>query len=459
MPFGSSIGRIDRLCRSRDHSIVCSITTPLSFATAHKTVPETTHTTDLGHRRMTNFDHVIIGGGILGASVAYHLCAISTASVLLIERNELASAASSRAAGLVLQASTKPSNTALAKATCHAIPELEDALGDTVGFHQVGSLRIAATPDRVSELEAMVDDAGKHDIPFEWVSPSRAESLVPWLRPDRPFRAALFPTDGYVDPYLLTQAYLRAARASGLVTRPRTAVLDVMSDAGKIIGVVTDKGPVETASVIDAGGAWAALISQQVGYPLPMAPVRSHYWICESDPRFGVDHPMTLLPDVSTYTRPEVGGLLIGMQEAHSVTFDARDLPSDPASFSATRGEEHWDLLADASHAVARFFPGLMEARFSNYISGLSTYTPDGEIVLGPIPGIDGFWAVAGACGHGIALSAGIGSLTADMILGKRPASDFPAFDPGRFGPVDPFGESFRARCAAARAAKSRRLV
>ncbi len=406
---------------------------------------------------MEAFDHVIIGGGILGASVAYHLSAKGAGSILLIERNEFASAASSRAAGLILQVSTKPSKTVLAKLTCQTIAVLENKLGDTVGFHRVGSLRIAASPEREAELDTMVQDALTHDIPFEWISETAAAGMVPWLMPAEITKAVFFPTDGYADPYLLSMAYLRAAQAQGATIRPRTAVVDILSAANRITGVMTSSGPIVSGSVIDAAGAWAALISERVGYPLPMAPVRSHYWIAEPQAAYGGDHPVTVLPDVSSYSRPEVGGLVIGVQESCSATFDARDLPDDPSAFSPTQGEEHWDLLANASEDLARFFPGIMEAQFSSYVCGLSSYTPDGEIILGRVPGMDGFLAVAGACGHGITLSAGMGDAASDLALGRSPAFDISAFKPDRFGLVDPFGEPFRDQCAAARAAKSRR--
>src|SRR5690606_9374126 len=130
---------------------------------------------------METFDHVIVGGGIIGASVAYHLKRKKAGTVLLLERNELASAASSRAAGLVLQASSKPSKTPLAKSTTHILPVLEDEVGESVGYHRVGSVRVAASDERAAELDAMMADASRWDIPVE--SPSAVElgHLVPWL--------------------------------------------------------------------------------------------------------------------------------------------------------------------------------------------------------------------------------------------------------------------------------------
>lgn len=405
---------------------------------------------------MDVFDHVVVGGGIVGASVAYHLRCKDAGTVLLLERNDLASAASSQAAGLILQASTKPSKTALARLTVNTIPALEEETGTSAGFHRVGSLRVAASDDRSAELDAMVQDASGHGIPVEWPGKIDIARMVPWLDVSSIHKAAFLPTDGYADPYLLTMAYLNAARARGATVRSRTNVRDVVVKHGAVAAVLTDAGRVACGSVVDCCGVWAALLSQHLGFALPMAPVRSHYWIAEADACFGGAHPVTVLPDAAAYTRPELGGLVLGVQEPRSASFDARDLPDDPARFSATRGEDHWDILVDAHDALSRFLPAIDRARFSGYISGLSSYTPDGNIILGPVPGVSGFHAAAGDCGSGITLSAGMGDLCADLVLGRTPAVDVTAFCPGRFGQVDPFSASFRERCAAARASKSR---
>jgi len=119
-------------------------------------------------------------------------------------------------------------------------------------------------------------------------------------------------------------------------------------------------------------------------------------------------------------------------------------------------GEDHWDRLAEAAENIARFFPGIVEAQFPNYVAGLSTYTPDGKIILGSVPGLSGFLAASGCCGSGIVLSAGIGGTIADLALGRAPSIDIAPFRPDRFGPIDPFSVEFRDRCAASRANKSK---
>ena len=393
---------------------------------------------------------------MLGCSIAYHLAREGAGRILLLERGELASAASSRAAGLLLQVTSKSANGPLVRATHDAIVALEAELGEAVGFHPVGSLRVAAAAERRRELQALAAEAARQGVPCDVLAPAAAKARVPWLELPEGSEVLFMPGDGYLDPYLLTMAYARAARARGVVIRPRTAVTGIRLEAGRVAAVELGEEVISAVQVIDAAGAWAALLARQAGFPLPMVPVRSHYWICEPEPEFCGDHPMTLLADAAAYTRPETGGLLLGLQEPRSKTFDARGLPDDMAAFSPTTGDEHWEILAAGAEAVAPFFPGVMAARFSSYIAGLSAYTPDGAILLGPLPGVEGFLVAAGCCGNGVALSGGIGALISDLALGKAPRWDIKAFDPGRFGPVDPFDPEFRARCAAARAAKSR---
>ena len=407
---------------------------------------------------MDTFDHIIIGGGVLGLSIAYHLARDSRESVLVLERNELASAASSKAAGLILQATGKAPHTPLVKLTRDTIVLLEEQLGETIGFHAVGSLRIAASAEREAELRSMERDAASHGIPFQHLSRQDVCDRAPWLHSSTGHRITLFPTDGYVDPYMLSTAYGRAARRLGAQIRTRTAVNDLIIKSDRVTGVRTASGDIFGGSVIDAAGAWASLISARAGYPLPMAPTRSHYWITAPDASYGGDFPVTLLPDCRAYMRPEAGAMVVGVQETNSTTFDARELPDDINTFSPTQGEDHWDVIAGAMESISVFFPVIPQARFASYVSGLSTYTPDGTILLGAVPGSSSFFTATGCCGNGIALSSGIGSAIAALVRGDEPVFDITPFAPGRFGSLDPFSHEFRDRCSAARAAKSHHI-
>jgi 4-methylaminobutanoate oxidase (formaldehyde-forming) len=404
---------------------------------------------------METFDHIIIGGGVLGLSIAYHLARDSQDTVLVLERNELAGSASSKAAGLILQATSKPSNTPLVKMTRELVPRLEAEIGEPVGFHDVGSVRIAASEARVQELKSVEKNALVNGISFIHLNHEEANKKAQWLDTSSSHRNTFFPGDGYIDPYLLSHAYGRAARKMGAHIRTRTAVKDLIINSGEVVAVRSSSGDVSGGSIIDAAGAWASVLSARAGYPLPMTPTRSHYWIAAPSKLYGGEFPVVLLPDCQAYMRSEVGGMVVGVQERHSATFDARELPDDINTFSPTQGEEHWDVITEAMGAISNFFPSVLQAEFSNYVSGLSTYTPDGQILLGAIPNVRNFFAAAGCCGNGIALSAGIGSAISSLVRNEEPAFDIAPFAPTRFGFVNPFSREFRDLCAAARAAKT----
>src|SRR5690606_10179348 len=154
-----------------------------------------------------------------------------------------------------------------------------------------------------------------------------------WIDASTSGRCTFFPGDGYVDPYLLSHAYGRAARKRGVQIRTRTEVDDLVVNSDTVTGVRCASGTVSGGSIIDAAGAWASVISARAGYPLPMTPTRSHYWIAAPSDIYGGEFPVIMLPDCQAYTRPEVGGMVIGVQEQSSATFDARVLPSDINTF------------------------------------------------------------------------------------------------------------------------------
>ena len=210
--------------------------------------------------------------------------------------------------------------------------------------------------------------------------------------------------------------------------------------------------------MILAGGVWTSLFASTIKVPIATAPVRSHYWLTEPDLDYGREGSITIMPDVSAYTRPELGGLLLGVQENECAVFDARKLPEDLQYFSPTLGEDHWDILLNSYSDISRFFPKIESANFSSYISGLSSYTPDGEIILGPIAEIDGLYVAAGDCGSGVSLSGGIGSIISEIILDGKSDLYSSSFKPNRFGKVDPFDEEFLNKCAMARSKKSRKM-
>ncbi len=403
-----------------------------------------------------NAEVVIIGGGILGASIAWHLTRAGARDVLVVERNAVGSGATSRSAGLVSRGRTDPDIFAMVGRTSAAIAELEASLGETVGFHRTGSLRLAEAPETAESLQRMRALLTAAGVAGYFIDAGKAHTMVPWLDAGRARSILHVPDDGYVDAYMLTAAYARAARAAGAAFRTGVAVTGLARDGDRVIGVETDRGRIGCRWTVDAAGAWAGLVAGWLGLALGATPVRSHYWITAPDPRLPRDHPVVSLPDARAYLRPEVGGLLMGVQEPTSRTFDARRLPADVAEMSLT-GNDDWDLLIEHAATLKGYIPGLDDFEFAHHIAGLATYTPDGRFLIGSYPGIDGFLVAAGCCGTGVSVSGGIGLAVADIVLGREASIDLERFRPDRFGPFDPYSAAFMAQCAAARGNKGRR--
>ena len=398
-------------------------------------------------------DLIVIGGGILGLSIAYHYSRLGRGQAVVLERHLLASAATSRAAALLTQARSQPALIPLVRQTYRDLADLEQTLDEALDLHRVGSLHLAASADRARELSELADLNERHGVRMRWLDPGDLPSLVPWLNAES-VQAALFtPDDGYIDPYRLAQAYARAARQQGAILTQNVAVQQLLLASGRVTGVRTTRGDYYAPRVVLAAGAWSAVLARQAGFGVPSAPVRSQYWIAAPHPRFPRQHPLVILPDARAYTRPEVGGLLFGLREARSVSVDPRDLPDDLANLSFG-DDQGWASLGEGATLLERFLPALPELAIQSYITGPSTYTPDGLFVLGTVPGAAGLLLATGCCGAGIAASGGIGRAVAALAADEEPPFDLGAFRSDRFGTVDPFDPDFRRRCEQARSGK-----
>lgn len=399
---------------------------------------------------------VIIGGGIIGCSAAYHLAKRGITDVLVIERNQLASGATARAAGLVCHARSDVSTVHMVKRTVAAISELEALLEEQIDFHQLGSLRAVFSEARAAELQKMEECLAEAGTAFEAISASAAHILCPWLKLDDARRIIFVPADGYIDGARLGTAYSAAARKLGARVRRGITATNLLTDGGSVNGVETDQGTIRADWVVDAAGVWGAEIASWLDWGFAAAPTRSHYWITAPDGNGAPGQPNVHLPDMRAYLRSEVGGLLIGLQEPKSLTFNPLELTADMNDMSLIDEERDLDLLIDGASALRTVIPRIDEWRFAHHIAGLSNYTPDGKFVLGPIPGLDQFLLAGGCCGSGVAASGGFGQIIADLVSGAEPSIDIARYRPDRFGYVDPTSEAFRERCAAARAGKSR---
>lgn len=400
-------------------------------------------------------DVVVIGGGILGCSIASYLSKHSNLSVTVIERGGLAEQTTSQAAGLLTRIRPSSGLTALAMETFSAIEQLEDATGELLPLQRVGSLQAAATPAGQLQLITLANRATEFGTKHEWIDPSDAEQLAPWLSLEPHARALYLPDDGYIDPYALCMAYARDARNNGVSFKLYQEVISLAGQAGRVTGVHLASGDtLQAGLVIDAAGPWSTALARQQGINLAMAPIRSHYWMAAFHEKITRDGPITILPDCGAYARPEVGGLLFGLRDRHAVYARPDALPANLNGYSFDIDATGDEALAEGYSALHKQCPILDEMTLAHYISGVSSYTPDSAPLVGPMPGVEGFIAATGCSGAGVGLSGGIGRLVADIVTQGTPFVTPNDFRLDRFGAIDSFDPAFIKRCADARANK-----
>lgn len=402
---------------------------------------------------------VVIGGGVIGCSIAYHLAKAGIDNVLVIERNDLATAATPRSAGLLSHPRSDRNVIRMINRTRAVIPEIEDEIGESIDFRHVGAIRAIFSEAREPELRMMEACLEAEGIPAERIDAAQARTMCPWLDLTSARRIVFVAADGYLDAARLTLAYAGAARRRGVQFWRGVDVTGLVREGDRIVGVNTSSGPVRAAHVVDAAGAWSVEVARWAGRNVGAVPTRSHYWITAPNGTGAPNRPNVLLPDLRAHIRSEIGGLLIGVQEPNSKTLSPLGLPRDINTVSLVDDSGDVDLLLEQVYPLRQVAPDLDSWQFMRHIAGLSMYTPDGKFIIGRFNGLEGFLVASGCCGSGLAASAGIGALITDLVLGRQPDVDATIFHPDRFGAIDPATDEFRARCAAARAAKSRGTV
>ncbi len=394
---------------------------------------------------------VIVGGGILGCSVAYHLAQFGARDVLLIERDELAAATTSCSAGLLGQLRTTPEQGEIVQRTLRAIHALQYELEEPVGLRDVGSLRVVETEAHEREMADLLRIASGIGVEARLIDKDEAQRLVPALDARRARAIGWIPGDGYIDAYQLATAYARSARGRGVTMWTGTSVRGFRMRDGRVVGVETDRGDVECDTVVLCAGAWVGPLAMQAGIALPVTPVRSHFWMTAPDAMVRPDQPVIRFPGLRTgYTRPEVGGLLMGCYEPGSRAYDPWAFRP---GFTMREVARETDLFLEHVVNLVPWMPFIEDAPIIGAMAGLPVYPPDGRYVIGPIPSVQGMLVATGDSGGGIAGSGGIGSVIAELIVTGSSTIDLTQFRVDRFGAVDPRTAEFRQRCAAARSA------
>jgi 4-methylaminobutanoate oxidase (formaldehyde-forming) len=378
---------------------------------------------------------VIIGGGVGGASVAYHLTELGERDVLLVERAELTSGSTFHSAGLVGQLRADPTLTRMNMYSVDLYRRLRKG-EHQLGWVESGGIKLASSRERLDEIRRQVSWARTYDLPLHEISPAEAAELFPLIDLDGVVGAAYLESDGYLDPSQLCYTLAAMARAAGVRVAERTRVLGIDVRDGRIRGVRTDRGDIECEVVVNCAGMFAAEIGRMAGVRVPVVPMSHQYVVTEPlTPRPEKPLPTLRDPDLLVYFRPEVDGLVMGGYErdpepwtATSSTFDA--IPGD---FNGRLLPPNWDRMAEIAENAERRVPVMGTLGVRTMINGPEAFTPDNEFCLGESE-VAGFFVAAGFCAHGIAGAGGIGRVIAEWIVNGEPTFDVWHMDLNRFG-------------------------
>jgi 4-methylaminobutanoate oxidase (formaldehyde-forming) len=377
---------------------------------------------------------VVIGAGVGGASIAYHLAEAGCTDVLVLDRAEPTSGSTFHSAGLVGQLRSSLPLTRMMMHSVDVYRRLEAESADTgrsPGWREVGSLRLASTPERLDELRRQNGWAKTFGLPMELLSPAEAHELFPLMDPTGVLAAAWLPTDGYLDPSGLTYALLGGATARGVTVETGVRVTDVVVAHGRVRGVVTDHGEVEAEVVVAACGMYTPQVAALAGVNVPIVPMAHQYLITRAIDGVRPDLPQLRDPDNLVYFRPEGSGLVLGGYERDPAPWSVDGVPDD---FNNRLLPEDWDRFAPLMTLACKRVPAAEEADIVQLVNGPEGFTPDNEFVLGE-SAVAGFFVAAGFCAHGIAGAGGVGRVLAEWIVDGRPGFDTWKMDIRRFGP------------------------
>jgi glycine cleavage system aminomethyltransferase T/glycine/D-amino acid oxidase-like deaminating enzyme len=372
---------------------------------------------------------VVVGGGVGGCSVLYWLARLGWNDAVLVERADLTSGSTFHSAGLVGQLRSSLSLTKMMMGSVELYRALHDEVGLETGWHEVGSLRLASSQERMEEIARQASWAKTFGLALELISPGEARELFPPMTVDGVLGAAYLPTDGYVDPSQLTLALAEGARRRGAEVNTTTRVTGIRVERGRVQAVETDRGEIETEIVVNAGGMYAQEIAALARINVPIVPM-AHEYLITKPCGLPTDMPTMRDPSLLVYFRPESGGLVMGGYERHCAPWGLEGIPAD---FNSRLLEEDWPRFEELmENAVVRVL-GLEDMEVIRLINGPEAFTPDGEFILGPSD-VRGFWVAAGFCAHGLAGAGGMGKLVAEWIVEGTPSLDVWHMDSRRFG-------------------------
>ena len=374
---------------------------------------------------------VIIGGGVAGTSIAFHLTRLGWTDVLLVDRGELTSGSTFHSAGLVAQLRNSVSHTRMMMYGAELYPTLARETGVDPGWHQVGTLHLASSPYRLEALARQAGWAKSFGLPVEIVSTEEAVERFPLIDASHVLGAQFVPTDGHIDPTGLTLSFAAGAKSAGARVRTGERVEEITVRDGHVHGVVTDHGTIEAEVVVNAGGIWAHELGRLASVEIPVVPMEHQYLITRPIDGVHADFPTLRDPDNLVYVREEVGGLVVGGYERNPDPWHVRD--AIPLDFNHRLLPEKWERFESIADGAFRLIPALQTTEINRFINGPEAFTPDDDFILGETD-VAGFFVAVGFCAHGVTGAAGIGRWTAEWIVQGEPSMDLSRMDVRRFG-------------------------
>ena len=378
----------------------------------------------------------VIGGGVVGCSVLYHLTKLGWSDVMLIERSELTSGSTWHAAGGFHTLNGDTNMAALQGYTIKLYRELEELTGLSCGLHHVGGVTLADNQDRFDMLAA---ERAKHrymGLETEIVGPEEIKKIAPITNVDGVLGALYDPLDGHLDPSGTTHAYAKAARMGGATIETHCMVQETNQRADGTWNVVTNKGTIHAEHIVNAGGLWAREVAAMAGLYLPLLPMEHQYLVTEEVPEIasiidaGGEHPHVMDPAGESYLRQEGRGLCIGFYEQPCRPW-AKD--GTPWDFGHELLPDDFDKIEDSIDFAYKRFPALERAGVKSVIHGPFTFAPDGNPLVGPVPGLRNYWTAC-AVMAGFSQGGGVGLTLAQWMIEGEPERDVFAMDVARFG-------------------------
>ena len=374
---------------------------------------------------------VVVGGGIVGASVAYHLTRLGWSDVVVLEQGHLSGGTTWHAAGLVGQLRATEGGTRLVQYSASLYESLEAEVGLSTGWKRVGGVTVARTPDRMTQLRRTAASAAAYGLECELLTPAQALERWPLVRTDDLQGGLWLPGDGTANPTDVTQALARGARLGGAQIFEQVRVLDVLVDGVAVTGVRTDRGDVEAEVVVNCAGQWAAQVGAMAGVTVPLHSAEHFYVVTDQIAGVRPDLPILRDPDGYTYVKEEVGGLVVGGFEPQAKPWVSPQEIPYPFEFALL--EEDWEHFSVLMDSALHRIPVLGHTGIRKLYNGPESFTPDNQFLLGPAPEVRNFYVAAGFNSVGIASAGGAGRALAEWIVNGEATSDLTTVDIRRF--------------------------